>query len=55
MARKVYVDLTVRVVMLMEEDVDLDTVIAECAVDLPTEGVTVEDAEVQTYTVVDSK
>jgi len=55
--RKVYVELKVKLVMTIDESVDVDEVISELDYDFSdtTTQATVEDTEITDYEVVDSK
>jgi hypothetical protein len=54
-SRKVYVDATVRVIVVMEEGVDLDDVLSTLTVTTGTEGAYVEDFEIIQHDIMDSK
>lgn len=57
MSRKVYVEVTTRIIMRMEEGIDVDDVISEMDYEFNsrTEGVDFEDTEIRDYEVKDSK
>lgn len=54
-SRKVYVDCAVRVIVVMEEGVDLDEVLSTLTVTTGTEGAYVDDFQIIQSDVVDSK
>ena len=55
--RKVYVEVTTRIIMRMNDGVEVDDVITEMDYDFvpQTEGVDFEDIEIRDYEVTDSK
>ena len=57
MARKVYVNVTTRLILDMDEGIPVDEVISEMDYNFvsKTEGVDIVDTEIQDYEVIDSK
>jgi hypothetical protein len=55
--RKVYVNVTVRLIMRVDEGVDVTNVLDEMtyAFDLNNSGATLEDSELKDYEITDSK
>lgn len=57
MSRKVYVNVTTRLIIVMEDDVDITDVISEMDYDFRsgTENATVLDTELRDFDITDSK
>lgn len=57
MSRKVYIDLSVRLIMTVDEGVDVDDVVSELDYNFSdtTGQATVEDTEIQGHELTDSK
>jgi hypothetical protein len=57
MSRKVYVEVTTRLIINADDNVDIDEVIQEMEYDFisQTEGADIEDTEITSYDTTDSK
>jgi len=55
--RKVYVNVVVKLIVLADDDVDISDVISDMfySFDSDTEGADIDDSEITSYEIIDSK